>query len=33
MKVAIAPIAQFQGVTFDKEESADGKSQIRKARV
>ena len=33
MKVATAPIAQFPGVTFDKKESADGKSQIRKARV
>ena len=33
MKVATAPIAQFPGVTFDKKESADGKSQIRKVRV
>jgi hypothetical protein len=33
MKVATAPIAQFAGVIFDKKESADGKSQIRKARV
>jgi hypothetical protein len=33
MKVAIAAIAQFAGVTFDKKESVDGKSQIRKARV
>jgi hypothetical protein len=33
MKVATAPIAQFRGVTFDKKESAAGKSQIQKARV
>jgi hypothetical protein len=33
MKVATAPIAQFPGVTLDKEESAAGNSQIQKARV